>query len=46
MILNGDFQMSEYGYQSRSELFNAMPLLNLDYHFDPVTVAEIKKNYR
>jgi hypothetical protein len=46
MILSGDFEMSEYGYQVRSELFDAMPLLNLDYHFEQVTVAEIKKNYQ
>ncbi|GHU40195.1 hypothetical protein FACS1894190_06790 [Spirochaetia bacterium] len=46
MILNGDFQMSEYGYQRRSELFNALPLINLDYYFDPITIAEMKKNYQ
>jgi hypothetical protein len=46
MILNGDLEMSEYGYQNRMELFDAMPLINLDYHFEPVTVDEIKKNYR
>jgi hypothetical protein len=46
MILNGDYWNSEYGYQSRSELFTVFPLLNLDYHFKPVTVAEIKANRR
>jgi hypothetical protein len=46
MILNGDYWNSEYGYQSRSELFTVLPLLNLDYHFKPVTVAEIKADRR
>jgi hypothetical protein len=46
MILNGGYRKSEYVYQSRSELFAVLPLLNLDCHFKPVTVAEIKANRR
>jgi hypothetical protein len=39
MILNGDYWNSEYGYQSRSELFTVLSLLNPDCYFKPVTVA-------
>jgi hypothetical protein len=42
MILNGDRENAELGYQCRSELFHALPLLNLDYWFKPKTLQEIK----
>jgi hypothetical protein len=43
MVLNGDRENAELGYQSKHQLFNALPLLNLDYHYERVTIAEIKK---
>jgi hypothetical protein len=43
MVLNGDRENAELGYQSKHKLFNALPFLNLDYHYEQVTIAEIKK---
>jgi len=36
-ILNGDYEMAEWGYISLSEIKN-IKQLNLDYHFDEQSV--------
>ena len=41
-ILNGDLRNAEMGYISLSDLFAAVPLVNLDYHFDPRPLREVK----
>lgn len=42
-ILNGDYEMSELGYLSLSEL-KSLPGLNLDFHWDETTLREALAN--
>jgi hypothetical protein len=46
MILNGDIEMAELGYQYRSILFSSMPSISLDYYYKPLTLDEIKKKHK
>jgi hypothetical protein len=41
LFTNGKYGKSEIGYQSRTGLFKAFPLLNLDYYFERNSIDEI-----
>jgi hypothetical protein len=43
LVKNNSLDNSEIGYQSKSELFKTLPLLNLDYHFEQRHIDEILK---
>ena len=42
VILNGDTRNAELGYISLPDLFSAVPMVNLDYHFEPRPLREVK----
>lgn len=42
-ILNGDYEMSEFGYSFLPEL-KGLSLLNLDFYWEPKTLREALKN--